>query len=245
MGRSGANRREYENRVNRVIDHIGAHRGEELTLEALARVAAFSPFHFHRVFKAVTGENLFEHVQRVRLEAAAGALTLRPDAEVLAIALDNGFASASAFARAFKERFGMSATEWRAGGAVKWRKQRQAERKDGKAKGKGGKAAGGSGAHVAPRGDSESPKGSDEMINVNVKTMPAQKVAYMRHVGAYGPEGIGALWTRLLRWAEARDLWTAERVCYGVVHDNPHVTAPEKCRYDAAIAIATGPTTVR
>lgn len=110
------NRIEYENRVNRVIDHIRAHRGKALSLETLARVAAFSPFHFHRIFKSITGENLNELVQRIRLEWAASALLLRPEEDVLAIALDSGFQSASTFARAFKDRFGMSATEWRAGG---------------------------------------------------------------------------------------------------------------------------------
>ena len=40
---------EYRNRVNRVIDYVEEHRSEELTLERLAQVAAFSPFHFHRV----------------------------------------------------------------------------------------------------------------------------------------------------------------------------------------------------
>jgi len=60
------NRVEYEQRVNRVLDYIREHRAEELTLETLALVAAFSPFHFHRVFKSITGENLKEHVQRTR-----------------------------------------------------------------------------------------------------------------------------------------------------------------------------------
>jgi hypothetical protein len=47
------NRLEYEKRVNRVVDHIQKHLGEELSLAALARVALFSRFHFHRVFRAL------------------------------------------------------------------------------------------------------------------------------------------------------------------------------------------------
>jgi AraC family transcriptional regulator len=229
---SGRHRREYEHRVNRVIDHIRAHRAEELTLEALSRVAAFSPFHFHRVFKAVTGENLFELVQRIRLEAAAGALVMRPDAEVLAIALDNGFTSASGFARAFRERFGMSATEWRAGGASAWSKARMAKRKPGTAERSGGKAAADAGGHGGPS------RRNDDMLNVTVNTLPAVRVAYMRHTGPYGAAGaIPDLWRRLRRWAEPRDLWTAERVCLGIAHDDPRVTDPEKCRYDAAVVL--------
>src|SRR5689334_15799884 len=120
------NRLEYRHRVNRVIDYIQEHRAEELSLEVLAQVAAFSPYHFHRIFKAMTGENLKELVQRLRLEWAASMLLNRPEREVLDIALDSGFGSASAFARAFKDRFGMTATEWRMGGAAAWSKDRLA-----------------------------------------------------------------------------------------------------------------------
>lgn len=51
-----AHRREYERRVYRVMDCVQAHLDEDLTLEKLAGIAAFSPFHFHRVFAAITGE---------------------------------------------------------------------------------------------------------------------------------------------------------------------------------------------
>jgi AraC family transcriptional regulator len=75
---SDADPLQYGKRVDRVIDHIRAHLGDELTLARLAAVAAFSPFHFHRVFKAITGETLFELIQRLRLERAASALTAHP-----------------------------------------------------------------------------------------------------------------------------------------------------------------------
>ena len=80
-------------------------------------MAAFSPFHFHRVFRTVTGETLFGFIQRLRLERAAGVLLAVPDRSVLEVALDHGFASAATFARAFKAYFGTSATEWRRDGA--------------------------------------------------------------------------------------------------------------------------------
>src|SRR5688500_11577282 len=76
----------YQMRVNRVIDHIRAHLGDTLTLADLAGVAAFSPFHFHRVFKAATGETLFGFIQRVRLERAAVALLSHRRESVLATA---------------------------------------------------------------------------------------------------------------------------------------------------------------
>ena len=80
------------------------------------------------MFRAITGETLFGFIHRLRIEKAAGALLNHPDQSVLEIALDHGFASASTFARAFKTRFGMSATEWRGGGAERWRTRHRPER---------------------------------------------------------------------------------------------------------------------
>ena len=79
---TGGHRLEYEARVNRVIDHIRGHLADELSLSRLARVAAFSPFHFHRVFRAITGETLFGFIHRLRIEKAAGALLNHPDQSV-------------------------------------------------------------------------------------------------------------------------------------------------------------------
>ena len=132
MRESGIHRLEYEKRVNRALDHIQRHLGDELTLAGLARVAAFSPFHFHRVFKAITGETVFGFIHRLRIERAAVALTTHTGESVLAVALDHGFSSAATFARAFRAHFGMSATEWRDGGAARWRARHAPHRNPGK-----------------------------------------------------------------------------------------------------------------
>ncbi len=235
---SNKHRAEYELRVNRVLDYIREHKAEELTLETLARVAAFSPFHFHRIFKAMTGENVKELVQRTRLESAASQLVYAQE-DILAVALDNGFRSASAFARAFKERFGMTASAWRAG-AWRARKSWLADGKACTADGKGGEAAGRAAAQDGSTtgddaGDEETP------MNVTVVNLPSHHVAYLRTVGPYGPEGgVSALWMKLARWAGARDLWTPDRICIGTAIDDPMVTEPEKCRYDAAIVVPAG-----
>ncbi|WP_437675338.1 AraC family transcriptional regulator [Sorangium sp. So ce131] len=241
MATSSRSRAEYQKRVNRVIDHIQAHRAEELSLETLAAVAAFSPFHFHRVFKSMTGENLREFIQRTRLETAAGHLVQRPHADVLEIALENGFSSASAFARAFKERFGMSASAWRGGGAARASKARQAESKPGEAVRKPGKAAGCAPDQDGSSSGADARSNEEEIMNVTVKTLPSYHVAYVRTVGPYGPGGnVREVWERLMRWARARDLWTADRICLNIAHDNPKVTEPAKCRLDAAIVIPDG-----
>ena len=61
---------DYVDRVNRAIDHITRNLAEPLQLEDVARVACFSPYHFHRIFRALVGETLHDFVKRVRLERA-------------------------------------------------------------------------------------------------------------------------------------------------------------------------------
>ena len=246
MATDDRSRAEYQRRVNKVLDHIRTHRSQELTLEELAAVASFSPFHFHRVFKSIVGENLREHIQRTRLEYAANQLATNPHVDILEVALDSGFNSASAFARAFKERFGVTASEWRRGcttppGASK---PSEADRKLGEVERKPGKAAVDAEIHDAfnageHAGDKtkEDIMATDKSANVKVETLPSYRVAYMRYIGPYGNSGIADVWHRMARWGGPRDLWTPERICLGIPHDNPKVTDPAKCRYDAAVVI--------
>ncbi|HEX3696170.1 MAG TPA: AraC family transcriptional regulator [Polyangia bacterium] len=231
-------RAEYEKRVNRVIDHIQNHRSDELTLGALAAVAAFSPFHFHRVFKAIAGENLREFIQRTRLESAASQLIVRPHVDILTIALENGFQSASVFARAFKERFGMNASDWRGGGHRDLRKDGKADRNLGQAKRNDGKAALADGPLPSFVSGNDACIDEENQMKTTVKQLPSYRVAYLRNVGPYGAAGsIPQLWQRLVVWAQARDLWPSDRVCLGITHDDPKVTESTKCRYDAAVVI--------
>ncbi len=63
--------RDYRERLNRVVFHIESRLGEPLRLEDLAKIACFSPFHFHRIFTAFTGEALGDYIRRLRLERSA------------------------------------------------------------------------------------------------------------------------------------------------------------------------------
>ncbi len=102
-------------RLEGVVDFVDAHLDAELSLERLATVAAISPFHFHRLFHLWSGETLNEFVRRRRLDVAAGRLRHCADEKITAIALSCGFASPEGFARAFRERFGMTPSAWRGG----------------------------------------------------------------------------------------------------------------------------------
>src|SRR5215510_2318435 len=187
-----ASRIEYTRRVNRVVDHVRQHLADDLSLATLARLAAFSPFHFHRVFRAVTGEAVFGFTQRLRIEKAASALRNDSERSVLEVALDHGFSSAATFARAFRARFGTTATAWRERGASK-------ERKTSKAIGKRRKAS------AARRADTARRR-KEATMNVQVRESPPYHVAYLRYIGPYGPHGIPELWVKLRTWMDARGL---------------------------------------
>jgi AraC family transcriptional regulator len=102
----------YQERILRVLVHIQGHLDEPLELDELARIACFSPFHFHRIFRAVTGEGVQQYVRRLRLERAAQRLKLQ-EQQVAQIALDAGYESHEAFTRAFHAMFGKPPSEFR------------------------------------------------------------------------------------------------------------------------------------
>lgn len=105
----------YEKRMLRVLDHIHAHPDGDLSLDALADVAAMSRFHWHRVFHAMTGETCAEAVRRIRLNRAACWLA-RTDRPVDDVARCVGYPSVQSFGRAFKAAYGLSPGAFRKSG---------------------------------------------------------------------------------------------------------------------------------
>ena len=103
----------YHARMRRVLDHIDRHLDGDLDLAAVSGVAAFSPFHFHRQFKATFGVSLHRYVQLARLRWASRQLADAQGPSVTRIALEAGYETPDAFARAFRQRCGQSPSEFR------------------------------------------------------------------------------------------------------------------------------------
>jgi AraC family transcriptional regulator len=214
-------RSEYTARFHRVVEHIDRHLDEPLELETLAGVANFSPFHFHRLFSAWMGETLGEYLRRRRLEIAAQRLISQPAVSVLQVALSVGFGSTEAFARAFKSRFGLTPSSWR---TAKDRNRGQVNRKPDQ-------------APAIVRRDDELKKTSSQEASMDVKLVDRKPttVAYLRHVGPYGPE-LSDFWQETVYpWMQTNHLIGRPR--FGISLDDPGITAPEKCRYDAAVEV--------
>ena len=107
---------DYEARLSRVTDHIYAHLDEALDFDALADVAAMSPYHWHRIYSAMRGESATATVRRLRLQRAAVALA-QGERAVEKIGARAGYASAAAFTRAFGEAYGLPPARYRASGS--------------------------------------------------------------------------------------------------------------------------------
>ncbi len=227
---------DYRARINRVIDYINAHLDAPLSLERLAALAAFSPFHFHRIFAAIVGEPLGTFIKRVRLEAAAARLHSNPSMAITTIALDCGYANSAAFARAFKEHFGCSASQWR----------RQGRRGTGASKigirdRKMGKDFAADLGHDADTTHGASY--SDLLdarhvmtLTVRFEDLPSYRVAYARALGPYDVSA-GRAWESLCRWAGPRGLLRPDSVWIGISYDDPSITPAEKLRYDACVNV--------
>jgi len=237
-------REEYTARINRVIDYIEANIDKDLSLAALANVALFSPFHFHRVFKAMVGETLNGFIQRLRLEKAADKLKTNPKKSITKIAFECGFSSSSTFARSFRESFGTSASDWRWGGHFKYSKNGEAKSKEGKSV---GNIRQDFDVHlyysegITKQMWRVEMKTNKELItNVEVKDMPEMHIAYIRHIGPYaGNEQLfGKLFNKLFSWAGPRGLLRfPETKVITIYHDNPEITDESKLRTDVCITV--------
>lgn len=94
--------------LERVLDHIGAHLDQPLSIAVLAELAGFSPFHFARLFASQMGESPMSHVRRRRMQLAVRRLNEDPPPDLIELAFECGFDSQEAFTRAFKQSVGVT-----------------------------------------------------------------------------------------------------------------------------------------
>lgn len=214
----------YFQRINAVIDHVRANLDADLPLATLAGVAGFSPYHFHRVFRVLTGETISEMVTRLRLERAVALMRAAPRRTITEAALESGFQSIAVFSRTFKRRYGVSASRW--------------DRRQPLKESKNGQAAGGSPAYTAGNeGDGD----AEDAVEVRVRALPAQRLASIRVYDAYRqPSQVVEAYQRLIDWYRGHGGALDDTTLYGMSHDDPDITPLALCRFDWCLRVPEG-----
>lgn len=195
----------YHERIERVVEFLGDQVDNNPSLETLAGVAAISPYHFHRVYRAVTGETPSGTLRRLRL---ARACSLLKDAgnTVTQIAFDVGYDSSQSFSKAFRSGTGFSPTEIRKNPA--------------------------SLSRVLTRLSSPGNTKKKEFGKIDVKIISVDpfKVIASRHLGPHA--NLFKNFGELFNWAENTGLVESFSGIYGIPVDDPRDVPEQDCRFE-------------
>ncbi|WP_081321940.1 AraC family transcriptional regulator [Elizabethkingia miricola] len=207
----------YRNRINKVIDHINNNLDHTMSLEELSAVACFSPFHFHRIFKTVTGETVKNFTNRLRMEKAARLLRFSKN-RLTDIASACGFSDATSLSRLFRQNFGITPRDYKKGIAIKNSKICQ---------------------DLYPvnayycNADLEE---LEKKYPVEIRTIPKRRIAYIRVVDAFSEGIVIDAFRKLTEWSKKQKLFDRETI-FGMSLDDPEVTPKSQYRYEVCITL--------
>jgi AraC family transcriptional regulator len=105
-------RRTHQIKINRALQYIERNIDKPLSLQDVAQMACLSPYHFHRLFRSIVGEPLYDYIKRIRLESAALQLRYTGDT-VDKVSEQTGYARSTSFSKAFRKQFGRSPRGYR------------------------------------------------------------------------------------------------------------------------------------
>jgi AraC family transcriptional regulator len=204
----------YHGRMHRVLDHIDRNLDGDLGLAALSGVAAFSKHHFHRQFTSLFGVSVHRYVQLARMKRASYRLAYRDGASVTEVAMDAGYETPEAFARAFRQRFGQLPSAFRK--SPDWEPWLAA---------------------FGPLNQARSKRMNQTFSSgdVTITSVPAISVAVMEHRG--DPATIGATIQRFIAWRKSAGLRPATSATYNVFHCDPRTTPAPDYRLDLCVGI--------
>jgi len=215
---------DYIKRINTILLFIDENLDSELSLETVANLGFYSPFHFHRIFKAITNETLNSYITRKRIEKTASILLHQKNVSITELSLQYGFNSNSSYTRTFKKFYGISPSEFRKS-KTKYSKIGQVESKNGQ----------------------ENRLSEEYICNINnlknwikmnakieIKETPKLNLAFITQIGHLGLENAYA---KLIRWAGPKGLLREDSKMATIYHDSYKITEPEKVRMSACLIL--------
>lgn len=210
----------------KIIQYIDNNLDTELSLEIVSEIGAYSPFHFHRIFKLIIGETLQNYIFRKRIEKSAFYLSLRKSLSIKDIYLNVGFSSHSDFNKAFKKYYGRSPSEFRKITPEKFHTISQIHRKNGQ---------------VDTVFDQyicnieNLLNWSTMNLKIKITNLPEMNLAAVMSLGIANVE---SSFNVLIDWAKAKQLFPRENLkMISVYHDSFKVTSADKVRIHACMLL--------
>lgn len=203
----------YRAAIDMVTSYIQCNIDNDLQLEDLAVQAGFSPFHFHRIFAGIMGETVAEYVQRIRMAMVVQRL-LNSSESVTEIGLAAGYKTPSAFAKAFRLRFGVSPSSFRA-------MDRTA-------------------AFALLIEKPKAVSAAQRLPQPEIRTLPDLHVLYVRERGIIEysfSKAADRAFSTLMRYLQRHQLVDAFSACLAITPDNYDVVPHAQCRIDAGVVL--------
>ncbi len=200
----------YIEGINKAINFIENNASNEIQLKDIATSVNLSQFHFHRIFKALTGDTSKEFLTRLRLEKSALKLKHTKD-DIGSISIECGYQNHETFTRAFKDYFGLTPIDYR-NTISELTIQKQEKYKT-----------------------ENIELNSLNILGPEIKTIPNLHLAYVRHNGSY--EKVGSAFQKLLFWAASHLVLKLKPTTIGIVHDSPDLTSEDNIRFDACVIL--------
>jgi AraC family transcriptional regulator len=204
---------DYRAAIDMVTSYIQSHIEDDLRLDDLAVLAGFSPFHFHRIFAGIMGETVADYVQRIRMAMVVQRL-LHTSESVTEIGLAAGYKTPSAFAKAFRLRFGVSPTTFRT-------MERNA-------------------AYALLIQQPVAPSAAQRLPQPEIRTLPDLRILYVRGWGMIEysfSKAADQAFRTLTAYLQRHKLWDAVSACVAITPDDYEVVPHAHCRIDAGVVL--------
>ncbi|AZA47843.1 AraC family transcriptional regulator [Chryseobacterium carnipullorum] len=217
---------EHKKRIIKAIRYIDNHLEDDLSLEKIAEIGMYSSFHFHRIFKLITGETLQNYIIRKKTEKSAFYLSVKKDMKMKEIYLDLGFSNHSVFSKTFKKYYGMAPSAFRNSAPETFHKILQISGKNGHVDTVFSQYI----CHVE-----NLLKWTKMNLKIEVKELPEMNLASVMSLGVAHVE---SSFNVLIEWAKNKHLFPRDNVkMISVYHDSFKVTPADKVRIHACMLL--------
>jgi AraC family transcriptional regulator len=203
---------DYRKRINQASAFIQNNIFRQVSIKEVADAANFSPFHFHRIFLAFTGETIFEYQTRARMKKAVELLISGHRSNDIAAKI--GYQTTAAFTKAFKRTFGCSLTTY---------KQKFLSDKI-----------------IFPKATQDSPLVRDQPVIVNLSSLPILYVTRKGRVNENYNKAADDAFNVLNAYLISNNINTSNLLRLGILRDIEGIDSGES-RYEACFSLKSEP----